>query len=150
MAKSGTGSADAGAAAARDVLTAWQIDPASYVQADGSGLSRYNYVTAEMIVAVLEHLHADPRQRDAFMATLPIAGKDGTISKRMQATRAEANAIAKTGSISNVRALSGYVRTRDGELLAFSMLANNFTIPAATVTWMADLAVETLANHSNR
>ena len=49
-----------------------------------------------------------------------------------------------------LRALSGYVRTRDGELLAFSILANNFTIPAATITWMADLAVETLANHSNR
>jgi D-alanyl-D-alanine carboxypeptidase len=49
-----------------------------------------------------------------------------------------------------VRALSGYVRTRDGELLAFSILANNFTVPAATVNWMTDLAVETLANHTNR
>ena len=61
----------------------------------------------------------------------------------MKRTRAEANAVAKTGSISNVRALSGYVKTRDGETLAFSILANNFTIPAATVNWIADLAVET-------
>ena len=142
--------AENGRAAARDVFTAWKIDPDTYVQADGSGLSRYDYVTPATIVALLERLHADPRHRDAFLGTLPIAGKDGTISTRLRATRAEANAVAKTGSISNVRALSGYVRTRDGELLAFSILANNFTIPAATVNWIADLAIESLANHSRR
>ena len=58
--------------------------------------------------------------------------------------------MAKTGSISNVRALSGYVRTRDGEWLVFSILANNFIIPAATVNWMADLAVEILANFTRQ
>ncbi len=142
--------AERGRAAARAIFTGWNIAPDTYVQADGSGLSRYDYVTADMIVRLLERLHGDPRHRDAFVATLPIAGKDGTISTRMRATRAEANAVAKTGSISNVRALSGYVRTRDGELLAFALLANNFTIPAATVNWMADLAVETLANYSRR
>ncbi len=64
----------------------------------------------------------------------------------MKKTRAEGNATAKTGSIANVRCLSGYVRTRDGEILAFSILANNFTDPAATVNWIADLAVERLAD----
>jgi D-alanyl-D-alanine carboxypeptidase/D-alanyl-D-alanine-endopeptidase (penicillin-binding protein 4) len=150
----GTGGATAttaaGRAAAEKIFDAWGIQPGSYVLADGSGLSRYDYVTAEMIVALLERMHKDARHHDAFYATLPIAGKDGTISTRMRGTRAEANAVAKTGSISNVRALSGYVKTRDGETLAFSILANNFTVPAATVTWIADLAVETLANHTNR
>ena len=149
-AKSGAGTAAAGRRAASDLFSAWGIPESSYVQADGSGLSRYGYVTAGMIVTLLERLHGDPKHREAFVATLPIAGKDGTISTRMRATRAEANAVAKTGSISNARALSGYVRTRDGELLAFSILANNFTAPAATINWMTDLAVETLANHSNR
>ena len=64
--------------------------------------------------------------------------------------RAEGNAAAKTGSISNVRALSGYVRTQDGETLVFSILANSFTIPAATVNWIADVAVERMANYSRR
>jgi D-alanyl-D-alanine carboxypeptidase/D-alanyl-D-alanine-endopeptidase (penicillin-binding protein 4) len=108
---------------------------------DGSGLSRSNYVSSEMILTLLERMHRDARHRDAFAATLPIAGKDGTISTRMRRSLAEGNAVAKTGSIANVRSLSGYVRTRDGELLAFSIIANDFTIPAATVTWIADLAV---------
>jgi D-alanyl-D-alanine carboxypeptidase/D-alanyl-D-alanine-endopeptidase (penicillin-binding protein 4) len=145
-----TGTTEGGRAAARTILEGWGIPPDSYVQADGSGLSRYDYVTAEMIVALLERMHRDPRHHDAFVATLPIAGKDGTIASRMKTTRAEANAVAKTGSISNVRALSGYVRTRDGDTMVFSILANSFTIPAATVNWIADLAVERLANHTNR
>ena len=149
-AKAQRGTSAAGRTAASEVFTAWGIPENAYVQADGSGLSRYGYVTPAMVVTLLERLHRDPRHRDAFVATLPIAGKDGTISTRMRATRAEGNAVAKTGSISNARALSGYVRTRDGELLAFSILANNFTAPAATINWMTDLAVETLANHTAR
>ena len=142
--------ANAGRAAAQKIFEGWGIQAGSYVQADGSGLSRYDLVTAEMIVTLLERMHKDPRHHDAFVATLPIAGKDGTISTRMRNTRAEGNAVAKTGSISNVRALSGYVRTQDGETLVFSILANSFTIPAATVNWIADVAVETLANYSRR
>jgi D-alanyl-D-alanine carboxypeptidase/D-alanyl-D-alanine-endopeptidase (penicillin-binding protein 4) len=145
-----TGTANAGRAAAQKVFEAWGIPPGSYVQADGSGLSRYDFVTAGMITSLLERMYKDPRHHDAFVATLPIAGKDGTISTRMKNTRAEANAMAKTGSIANVRALSGYVSTRDGETLVFSILANSFTIPAATVNWIADLAVETLANYTRR
>lgn len=142
--------ASAGRAAAQKIFEGWGIQPGSYVQADGSGLSRYDFVTAELIVTLLERMHKDPRHHDAFVATLPIAGKDGTISTRMRNTRAEGNAVAKTGSISNVRALSGYVRTQDGETLVFSILANSFTIPAATVNWIADVAVETLANYTRR
>jgi len=122
----------------------------AYVLADGSGLSRYNYVTAETVAAVLEQMYKTDRHREPFLATLPIAGKDGTINTRMRRTRAEGNAVAKTGSIANVRSLSGYVRTRDGERLLFSILANDFAIPGATVNWIADLAVEHLANFTRR
>jgi len=145
-AKGGLGTSEGGRAETRKLLTSWGIPAASYVQMDGSGLSRYDYVTADVLVSVLAHLHADGRHRDAFASTLAVAGTDGTTAKRMKKTRAEGNALLKTGSIANVRTLSGYVRTRDGETLAFSILANHFTVPAATVTWIADLAVETLAN----
>jgi D-alanyl-D-alanine carboxypeptidase/D-alanyl-D-alanine-endopeptidase (penicillin-binding protein 4) len=149
-AQGGLGTTAAGRAAARSTLTAWGIAEQNYIMADASGLSRYNYVTASTITAILERIHRDPRHRDAFVAALPIAGKEGTAASRLRRTRAEGNAVVKTGSIANVRSLSGFVRTRDGELLVFSILANDFVIPAATVNWIADLAVEVLANFTRR
>jgi D-alanyl-D-alanine carboxypeptidase/D-alanyl-D-alanine-endopeptidase (penicillin-binding protein 4) len=149
-ANGGLGTTEGGRLATRALLSSWGIPQGTYVQYDGSGLSRYDYVTADLLVTILQRMYGNPQHRDAFVATLPIAGRDGTIALRMKKTRAEGNAAAKTGSIANVRSLSGYVRTRDGETLAFSMLANSFTIPAATVNWIADLAVETLANFTRR
>jgi D-alanyl-D-alanine carboxypeptidase/D-alanyl-D-alanine-endopeptidase (penicillin-binding protein 4) len=145
-AQNGLGTAEGGRLAVRAALTAWGVPPDGYVLYDGSGLSRYNYVTASTIATVLERMYKDPKHHDAFVATLPIAGRDGTIATRMRHTRAEGNAVAKTGSIANVRSLSGYVKTRDGETLVFSMLANDFVIPSATIAWIADLGVEILAN----
>jgi D-alanyl-D-alanine carboxypeptidase/D-alanyl-D-alanine-endopeptidase (penicillin-binding protein 4) len=148
--RNGLGTAEGGRTAVRSTLDAWGIPRDAYVMYDGSGLSRYNYVTASTLVAVLEHLYKDPRHHDAFIATLPIAGKDGTIGSRLRRTRAEGNAVAKTGSIANVRSLSGFVKTRDGEMVVFSILANDFVIPAATINWIADLGVEILSNFTRR
>jgi D-alanyl-D-alanine carboxypeptidase/D-alanyl-D-alanine-endopeptidase (penicillin-binding protein 4) len=148
--RQGLGTAEGGRVAVRSTLQAWGIPPDAHVIFDGSGLSRYNYVTASTLVAVLERMYKDPRHRDAFVGTLPIAGRDGTIETRLRKTRAEGNAVAKTGSISNARSLSGFVKTRGGEMLVFSILANDFVIPAATITWMADLAVEMLSNFSRQ
>jgi D-alanyl-D-alanine carboxypeptidase/D-alanyl-D-alanine-endopeptidase (penicillin-binding protein 4) len=148
--RNGLGTAEGGRIAVRDTLAAWGIPRDAHVLYDGSGLSRYNYVTASTVATVLEHMYKDPRHREAFVATLPVAGKDGTIASRMRRTRAEGNAVAKTGSIANVRSLSGFVKTRDGEMLVFSILANDFVIPSATITWIADLGVEILSNFTRK
>jgi D-alanyl-D-alanine carboxypeptidase/D-alanyl-D-alanine-endopeptidase (penicillin-binding protein 4) len=129
-----------------EVLSTWGIPETQHVLADGSGLSRYNFVTAHMLVRILRQMARDPRHAAAFEATLPIAGKDGTLERRMKGTRAENNVHAKTGTISNVRSLSGYVRTRDNELIGFSVIANNFKARSATIDAVAELAVERLAN----
>jgi serine-type D-Ala-D-Ala carboxypeptidase/endopeptidase (penicillin-binding protein 4) len=131
-----------------DVLSAWGIPDTQYVIADGSGLSRYNFLTAHMLVRILRQMARDPHHAAAFEATMPIAGKDGTLERRMKGTRAENNVRAKTGTISNVRSLSGYVRTRDNELIGFSVIANNFKARSATIDAVAELAVERLANFS--
>jgi serine-type D-Ala-D-Ala carboxypeptidase/endopeptidase (penicillin-binding protein 4) len=146
----GLGTAAAGLRAFSRLLSDWGVPPDAYVMSDGSGLSRYNYVSTTVLTTILERMYRDERHRELFLATLPIAGRDGTISTRMRRTRAEANVLAKTGSIANVRALSGYVRTQDGERLVFSILANDFVAPAAVITWMADLACEILANFTRR
>jgi D-alanyl-D-alanine carboxypeptidase/D-alanyl-D-alanine-endopeptidase (penicillin-binding protein 4) len=148
--RGGLGTFEGGLSTVRGALASWGVPADGYVNADGSGLSRYNYLAASTLTAILEREYKDDRHRDAFIATLPIAGKEGTVATRMQRTRAEGNAVVKTGSISNARSLSGYVRTRDGEMLVFSILANDFVIPAATVNWIADLAVEHLANFTRK
>jgi serine-type D-Ala-D-Ala carboxypeptidase/endopeptidase (penicillin-binding protein 4) len=148
--RDGLGTTEGGRVAVRKLLTDWGIAADSYVMYDGSGLSRYNYVTASVLVDILQHMYKDPRHRDTFLTTLPIAGKDGTMATRLHGTRAEGNALAKTGSIANVRSLSGFVKTRDGETLVFSILANDFIIPSATINMIADLGVETLANFTRK
>lgn len=148
--RGGFGTWAGGLAISRETLKAWGVPDDAYVLYDGSGLSRYNYVTAETLTTVLAHMYQDARHREAFAATLPIAGKDGTVSSRLKRTRAEGNALAKTGSIANVRALSGYLKTRDGETLVFSILTNDFVIPVATVNYIADLGVEILSNFTRK
>ena len=147
-ARGGIGTAGSGRAAIMSILRSWDLAEDALVMADGSGLSRYDYVTANLLTDILERMYRDPRDREPFLASLPVAGREGTIATRMRNTRAEGNASAKTGSISNVRTLSGYVRSRDGEMLVFSILANDFTVPGPTVNWIADLTVEVLANFS--
>jgi D-alanyl-D-alanine carboxypeptidase/D-alanyl-D-alanine-endopeptidase (penicillin-binding protein 4) len=149
VAATDTGSVETGRRVVETTLTAWGIPESSYVYVDGSGLSRYNYLSPEAIVRLLRVMARRP-EFQVFYDALPIAGVDGTIERRMRGTRAEGNARAKTGYISNARALSGYVTTSDGELLAFSMIVNNFDAPVRAAEYLQDLAVERLANFSRR
>jgi D-alanyl-D-alanine carboxypeptidase/D-alanyl-D-alanine-endopeptidase (penicillin-binding protein 4) len=148
--QAGSESTQAGQEVIRDVLTSWGIPRDAYILADGSGLSRYNYVTADTIARILSRMAADPRDAANFEATLPIAGKDGTLAHRMNGPPAENNVKAKTGSMSNVRALSGYVTTRDGEQLVFSIIANNFNVPAEMIDAAVDAVMARLAEFSRK
>lgn len=136
---------DGGRAAVRETLTAWGVPASDAFVADGSGLSRYNFVTPGAIVQVLTHVYNDASLRDRFVATMPVAGRDGSLSSRMKGTAAEGNVKAKTGSMTRVRAVSGYVTTADGEPLAFSILANNFDAAPDVITKTADAIMVTLA-----
>jgi PBP4 family serine-type D-alanyl-D-alanine carboxypeptidase len=110
-------------------LSTMGIDTMKYRIADGSGLSYYNLITAEMIVQLLEGMQHQTDVFPLFYESLPIAGVDGTIHNRMKKTPAEGNLRAKTGTISGVSSLSGYVQTLDGERLIFSMSMQNFIYP---------------------
>ena len=111
---------------------------------DGSGLSRYDYVTADTMVALLTHVWKDDALRGPFLASLPVGGRDGTLSSRMRNSVLDANVQAKTGTISNVRALSGYLETRAREKLVFSMIANNFTASSSQIDAIVEKALTRL------
>jgi D-alanyl-D-alanine carboxypeptidase/D-alanyl-D-alanine-endopeptidase (penicillin-binding protein 4) len=140
-----TATTAAGRSIAQTALQAWGVGPDGLIQRDGSGLSRYDYVTPDAIVTILTQVDRQAPLKGPFEASLPIAGRDGTLSNRMKGTAAEGNARAKTGSMTNVRGLSGFVATADGEPLVFSILANNFETAPDTITRTADAIVVRLA-----
>ena len=82
------------------------------------------------------------------MTALPVAGRDGTLAGRMTGTPAEGNVRAKTGTMSNIRTLAGYVRTRDGENLAFAILPTTSKGPAPPPTDAMDRIAVRLASFS--
>lgn len=100
--------------------------PAGEVHFDeGSGLSRNNLTSANATVALLQYM-ATNRAGVDFMDALPIAGKDGTLRRRMRNTPAEGNVRAKTGTLRWASSLSGYVTSAAGERLAFSCMLNRY------------------------
>ena len=92
---------------------------------EGSGLSRNNLTSAAAVVALLEHMTRH-REANAFRESLPVAGVDGTLRRRMKDTPAAGNLRAKTGTLRWAQTLSGYVTTARGEPLAFSLLLNRY------------------------
>lgn len=141
VARRQTGTAEAGLGALRDTLTDWGVPAADVQVADGSGLSRYDLVTADATVSVLAHVYEDAALRGPFLASLPVAGKAGTLANRLKGTSAEGVVQAKTGSFTNARAVAGFTTTADGEPVVFSVIANNYGVPTAPVDRATDAII---------
>jgi D-alanyl-D-alanine carboxypeptidase/D-alanyl-D-alanine-endopeptidase (penicillin-binding protein 4) len=145
----GTGSHESGRWVIQQMLTEFGIPADTYIVVDGSGMSSYNFISPDVLMRVLRNLYRHP-EFQVFYDALPIAGVDGTIRERMKGSRAAGNVHAKTGTLANVRALSGYVTTADGEMVAFVMIANNFTAPKSAAEYVQDLVCERLAHLQRR
>jgi len=128
-------------------LLSWGISADGFQIVDGSGLSRRDVVSPEMLLIVLIKMY-DPASTSPWMLALPVAGIDGTLSARMKGTPGENHVRAKTGTMSNVRSLAGYVTTRDGEPLAFSSIVNNFEGTGAEANAALDAIAVRLASFS--
>jgi len=118
-------STEKGIVAVQQLIAQTGLEPDMYSIVDGSGLSNQNSLTPELLVDVLKYMHQSP-YFDLFRNSLPIAGVDGTLANRMKKSAAYRNVTAKTGSLTGVCALSGYVTARNGHLLAFSIMIQNF------------------------
>jgi serine-type D-Ala-D-Ala carboxypeptidase/endopeptidase (penicillin-binding protein 4) len=132
---------EAGLQSLRDALLSWGIPNEGYLARDGSGLSRYDWISAETIAKLLVHVAKDSRLADRFRQTLAIPGEPGTLENRMVNTPLQSRVWAKTGSMSQVRSMSGYVTTLAGEPLAFSIVVNGFRIPGREVDAVMDRAL---------
>jgi D-alanyl-D-alanine carboxypeptidase/D-alanyl-D-alanine-endopeptidase (penicillin-binding protein 4) len=126
---SGAGTWAAGLAAMAATYPGFGINPATLSMRDGSGLSRMDQIAPDHLVALLDAA-ADRPWFPAWYEALPIAGVadrmvGGTLRNRMRNTAAAGAVHAKTGSLTAVSSLSGYVDTAGGERWVFSMITNN-------------------------
>jgi D-alanyl-D-alanine carboxypeptidase/D-alanyl-D-alanine-endopeptidase (penicillin-binding protein 4) len=133
----GEGSTEKSVKVMKQTLADLGIRPDSLAIYDGSGLSRLNLVTPQQTVALLDAMSGRPDFR-YFYRSLPLAGSEGTLLTRMRNTDAENNVRAKTGTLTHMVALSGYVQGKAGRLLAFSIMSNNCLHPAADIRRLQD------------
>ncbi len=134
----------------RRYLDSLGIDTTRLQFTDGSGLSRMDLVTPDAIVTLLRVMRSNPTFDSAFYNSLPIMGVDGTLEKRLKGTPAQGNVHAKTGSMTGVRSISGYLTTRDGEPVAFSILLNNYTCPGSDIGKLEDEVLLRLVGFSRQ
>ncbi|PSO59563.1 MAG: D-alanyl-D-alanine carboxypeptidase/D-alanyl-D-alanine-endopeptidase [Cyanobacteria bacterium QH_2_48_84] len=104
-------------------LTELGVDPRSYVLADGSGLSRHNLVTPEAITQALQLMARTP-EAEVYRSSLSVAGVNGTLKRRFQDTSTQGSLQGKTGTMSGVSALSGYLEVPSYQPLVFSIMVN--------------------------
>jgi D-alanyl-D-alanine carboxypeptidase/D-alanyl-D-alanine-endopeptidase (penicillin-binding protein 4) len=120
----GEGSAAKGHEAVAEMAKRLGVPDEGWALTDGSGLARTDLLTPRGLVALLEAMDRHPYAA-AFRDSLPVAGVDGTLEKRMKGTPAEGRVMAKTGTLRLANTLAGYVTTERGERLAFAIVVNN-------------------------
>jgi D-alanyl-D-alanine carboxypeptidase/D-alanyl-D-alanine-endopeptidase (penicillin-binding protein 4) len=135
--------------AVRELLRAAGVPEGEARFVDGSGLSRYSFASAESLVQVTAWVAAQPYGGE-LLALLPVAGRDGTMAKRMVGTPAEGRCAAKTGSMTGVRNLVGRVTTEEGDPLWFAVLLNGFAAPQAEAIALQDRLVAVIAASDGR
>lgn len=137
-------SSTAGLAVVKTSLARLGVNPQGYILADGSGLSRHNLVSPAVLVQTLSAIAQTP-QAAAFRASLPVAGVNGTLKNRFRNTPVQGILRAKTGSMSGVSALSGYLDSPNYAPLVFSILVNQSDQSGTSLRQVIDEIVLLLA-----
>lgn len=100
-------------------------DPKEYCLVDGSGVSLYNYVSPDLLLAFLRYAYDRPEMYAVLRESLPVAGVDGTLQYRMRGKSASGKVRAKTGTVTGISSLAGFARTPDNHVLAFVIINQN-------------------------
>jgi D-alanyl-D-alanine carboxypeptidase/D-alanyl-D-alanine-endopeptidase (penicillin-binding protein 4) len=129
--------ADLGLDAERVFLATLGIPSEEVRLVDGSGLSRLDLITPRAAVKLLQAMNDRP-DGEIYIGSLPVAGKTGTLRRRMKDTPAEGAVTAKTGTLTGASALTGEIRTHSGDTLLFSLLMNQHIASASDVRAVQD------------
>jgi D-alanyl-D-alanine carboxypeptidase/D-alanyl-D-alanine-endopeptidase (penicillin-binding protein 4) len=121
------------------------VDSLDIALRDGSGLSAYNLVTPRALVAILLRMHRSPLATSYREALAAPGEEESTLERRL--LDLEGRVQAKTGTISNVNSLSGYLRTDSGREVVFAILTNGSGLPSGVVRTRMDDVVRTLARY---
>lgn len=100
---------------------------------DGSGLSRENAVNSKFLVNMMSYMYLNSKLKESFFTSLPIAGISGTLRSFCNATEAEGKIYAKSGTMTRIKCYAGYITTRSGKNMAFSLLVNNFSCTSSAL-----------------
>jgi D-alanyl-D-alanine carboxypeptidase/D-alanyl-D-alanine-endopeptidase (penicillin-binding protein 4) len=139
------GTADTGIGLIMEQLFTSGADTSSIILADGSGISRYSLISPDAMVKFLLARYRGKKSFPSFLGSLPVAGVDGTLMHRMKGTAASGNARAKTGTMTGISTLAGYVNTKDGTLLAYAIFVNNIPRSTSPARILQDAVISHLA-----
>ncbi len=139
------GSFAGGAKVVRLWLQSIGISPDEFINVDGSGLSRKDFVAPMATATLLAYMYHQP-QFPAFYSSLPVAGVDGTLRSRMTGTSAQGNVHAKTGYVKHMRSLAGYVYDQQKNPYLFVIMINNYSVPTPYVNRFQDRICILLSN----
>jgi D-alanyl-D-alanine carboxypeptidase/D-alanyl-D-alanine-endopeptidase (penicillin-binding protein 4) len=143
----GVGDRRAGTHAVLNFLQRCGVDKADVVVEDGCGLARQDLISARSLVQLLRAMHNHP-YGEAFENTLSVSGKDGTLSGRMGGVKYAGRMKGKTGSMTRVSALAGYLQGNNGELYAIAFMFNNFRTTLPRVRAIQDQILERLVERT--
>ncbi|MEQ9368346.1 D-alanyl-D-alanine carboxypeptidase/D-alanyl-D-alanine endopeptidase [Coleofasciculus sp. F4-SAH-05] len=142
--EAGESTATAGLQQVKASLTELGVEPKAYILADGSGLSRHNLVSPTAIVQTLQAIARTPMAQ-SYRNSLAVAGIEGTLRQRFQNSPAQGRVYAKTGTMTGVSALSGYVEVPDYQPLVFSIMVNQSNQSVSTIREAIDEIVVLLS-----
>lgn len=116
---------------------------------DGSGLSRYNAVSADHLVSILTYMKKKSKFSKTFYSSLPIAGKTGTLKSIGRKTKIQGNLRAKSGTMTRVKSYAGYVKSASGKNLCFAIIVNNHTCNGFQIKKKLEKIMVSLGNYYN-
>jgi len=145
----GKGSAEKGVQAVRELFRQRGIPTEGMSIVDGSGLSRFNLIAPRHLCSLLIAMY-NSKHRAVFMKSLAAPNERGTLQYRLKNTPAAKNLRAKTGTMTAVSSLCGYVQSKDQEPIAFALMVNNYTVPTSEIRAIQDAVAIKLANFTRK